>query len=92
MHGKTVTAITLRAEEFDGALAVVYTDNGCGIEEADKEKIFLEGYGRNTGLGLYLIREILAANQISIVENGEPGKGAQFVIRVPRGLYQKKSG
>lgn len=92
MYGKTMNAITIRTEESEESLSIVYRDNGCGIGEESKEKIFHEGYGRNTGLGLYLIREILAANQMSIVENGEPGGGAQFVIRVPRGLYRRRSG
>ena len=70
MHGETVSAIDIHAEESEGALSIVYKDNGSDIEQESKEKIFLEGYGKNTGLGLYLIREILAANQMSIVENG----------------------
>jgi len=92
MHGKTVTAITVSTEESDGALAIVYRDNGCGIGQDAKEKIFLEGYGRKTGLGLCLIRKILAANQMTIVESGQPGTGVQFVIRVPQGLYRKRAG
>jgi len=92
MHGKTVNAITIRTEESEGTLAIVYEDNGCGIEDEEKEKIFLEGYGRNTGLGLYLIREILAANRMTIAENGKPGQGARFVIRIPPKLYRKKEG
>jgi Signal transduction histidine kinase len=91
MHGETVNTIDIHAEESKGSLSIVYEDNGCGIEERNKENIFLKGYGRNTGLGLYLIREILAANQMSITENGEPGKGARFVIIVPQGLYRRRA-
>ena len=34
------------------------------------------GFGENTGLGLFLAREILNITGITIVETGDPGKGA----------------
>ena len=49
---------------------ISYTDNGCGIPPLEKEKIFLRSFGRNTGLGLFLIREILETTGISITETG----------------------
>jgi signal transduction histidine kinase len=36
------------------------------------------GFGRHTGLGLFLSREILSITGITITETGEPGKGAVF--------------
>jgi len=42
-------------------------------------------------MGLFLSREILAITGISISENGEPGKGARFEIRVPPGKFRKGS-
>ncbi|MFA5237266.1 MAG: HAMP domain-containing sensor histidine kinase [Methanoregula sp.] len=88
MHGERVSAIAIHARETAGDLAIVYEDNGCGIGSLEKEKIFLKGYGKNTGLGLYLIREILTINGMTIEETGEPGMGARFVIHVPGGLYR----
>jgi signal transduction histidine kinase len=43
---------------------------------------------KNTGLGLFLSREILAITGITITENGTPGKGARFEITVPEGMYR----
>ncbi len=40
------------------------------------------GFGKNTGLGLFLSREILGITDISICEKGEYGKGARFKISV----------
>ena len=40
-----------------------------------KNRIFERGFGSNTGLGLYLIREIFAITGCSIVEEGVPGTG-----------------
>ena len=55
-----------------------------------KDKIFLQGIGKNTGLGLFLVREILSITGISITEDGIPGKGCRFIIRVPAGSYVVK--
>jgi len=67
---------------------VVWEDNGVGIMEEEKERIFERGYGKNTGLGLFLVREILSLTGIMISETGTPGTGARFEITVPKGSYR----
>jgi K+-sensing histidine kinase KdpD len=49
----------------------------------EKERIFERGFGKNTGLGMFLVREILTLTGITISETGEPGRGARFEILVP---------
>jgi signal transduction histidine kinase len=66
-------------------MIVIVEDNGIGIPLAEKEKIFTRGYGKNTGLGLFLAKEILAITGIAIRETGIPGEGARFEILVPGG-------
>ena len=67
---------------------------GKGIREpvvvarGEKEKIFGRGYGKNTGWGLFLSREILAITGMSIRENGVPGEGARFLLTVPGGSWK----
>ena len=74
---------------MDGtALVITWEDNGMGIAEDDKEKIFRRGYGKNTGMGLFLVREILSLTGISIRETGVAGSGARFEIVVPEGKYR----
>jgi PAS domain S-box-containing protein len=75
------------AEEH-GRLVVICEDNGKGVSPENKEKIFQRGFGKNTGLGLFLIREILAMTGISIHETGEEGQGSRFEISVPAGMYR----
>lgn len=88
-HGEGVTAIRVSFhEQDDGSGAVVVEDNGIGVPEELKERIFKSGYGRHTGHGLFLVREILDITGISIAETGEEGKGAQFLITVPPGGYR----
>jgi len=59
------------------------------IQPGEKKNIFKRGVGKNTGLGLFLVSEILALTGITIQENGEPGKGARFEMLVPKGAWKK---
>ena len=87
-YGGQITTIRFSEEEHDGYHAVVCEDDGVGIPVEEKEKIFERGFGKNTGLGLFLSREILAITGITIRETGEPGRGARFEIVVPKGMYR----
>jgi PAS domain S-box-containing protein len=88
-HGGSVTRIRLFARVLEtGGLVLQYTDNGAGIPAEDKERIFERGFGKHTGFGLFLAREILAITGITITETGEPGNGARFEMVVPEGAYR----
>jgi len=69
-------------------LLLTYEDDGVGITDADKEHLFERGFGKHTGFGLFLSREILAITGISIRETGTPGVGARFEILVPKGAWR----
>ncbi|KUG12496.1 diguanylate cyclase/phosphodiesterase (ggdef & eal domains) with pas/pac sensor(s) [hydrocarbon metagenome] len=90
-YGETITTIRFSGQEQENTYVVVCEDDGVGIPADEKEKIFLHGFGKNTGLGLFLAREILAITGISIRETGEQGKGARFEIVVPQGRYRVSS-
>ncbi|NYT06340.1 MAG: HAMP domain-containing histidine kinase, partial [Methanomicrobiales archaeon] len=84
-HAAAATAIRLSYRVSDaGDLVLAYEDNGPGIPDEDKERIFERGFGKHTGFGLFLAREILAITGISIRETGTPGEGARFEIAVPK--------
>lgn len=87
-HGGHVSRIHLFYEEHPDAIVLVFEDNGVGVPAIEKDMIFRRGYGKNTGYGLFLCREILALTGLSIREAGEPGKGARFEIAVPRVNYR----
>jgi len=82
-HGGKVKNIRISSEGSSDDLRIVYEDDGTGIKIEDKERIFERGFGKNTGLGLYLCREILALTGASIRENGKFKSGARFEIVVP---------
>jgi ABC-type amino acid transport substrate-binding protein/cell division protein FtsB len=88
LHGKTATAVNLRYRETGDGLTIIFEDNGVGIPDEMKEKIFDRKYEEKKGMGLFLAREILSITGISIKETGEPGKGARFEITVPPGAYR----
>nr|WP_319537929.1 HAMP domain-containing sensor histidine kinase [uncultured Methanospirillum sp.] len=75
--------ILISFEKTDADGVIVYEDKGRGIPDSEKELIFERGYGSGSGLGLFLIREILAITGMSITETGTYGSGARFEIHVP---------
>jgi signal transduction histidine kinase len=87
-YGGKITTIRFFVEEPGDDHLIVCEDDGDGIIIAEKEKIFERGFGKNTGLGLALSREILDITGITIRETGEPGKGARFEITVPKGAFR----
>jgi signal transduction histidine kinase len=88
-HGKKVSRIRMSAEQVGDSMMIVYEDDGVGISAEDRERLFEKGFGKNTGYGLFLIREILAITGITIVENGKVGKGVRFEMLVPPGAWRR---
>jgi signal transduction histidine kinase len=91
-YGETLTKIVFSAKLVTGGLMLTCEDNGVGVPEVDKERIFQRGVGKHTGLGLFLVREILSITGMKIHETGVPGHGAVFEIFVPEGGFRLKSG
>ena len=87
-YGETVTRIKVSTHADGEALVVVYEDDGAGTPREEKDLIFWKGYGKNTGLGLYLTAQILGITGIEIRETGTLGIGARFEIRCPPGTWR----
>jgi PAS domain S-box-containing protein len=89
-HGETATRIDiLTSETENGELLILIEDDGEGIPERDKTRIFGHGFGKHTGIGLALSREILDVTGITISETGVFGEGARFEIAIPRRAWRK---
>ncbi|MGB8220738.1 MAG: PAS domain S-box protein [Methanoregula sp.] len=86
--GDRLTMIRIMSQETGAGLVLCYEDDGAGISPEDKKHLFERGFGKNTGLGLFLSREILSITGITIAETSEPGNGARFEITVPKGEYR----
>jgi PAS domain S-box-containing protein len=87
-HGEKITSISLSSRLTGKGAEIIYEDDGAGICQEDKEIIFEPGFGKNSGYGLFLIREILSITEIMIEETGTEGTGARFVMKVPTGRYR----
>jgi PAS domain S-box-containing protein len=87
-HGEHVTQMDYSLQETKNNLIIIYCDDGVGITGDEKKKLFLKGFGKHTGLGLFLSKEILSITGITIGENGKPGKGVRFEIVVPKGMWR----
>lgn len=81
--------ITCRATE-DRRLQIIYEDNGQGIEAKNFAGIFLYRFmgdartdQKSTGLGLYIVRILLAMHAGTIKVESVKGRGARFTIELP---------
>lgn len=88
LHGNHVTLVRISARESEFGLIISLEDNGIGIPVPDKVRIFTKGFGKNTGLGLFLAKEILSITHITIQETGEYRHGARFEMHLPREMYR----
>jgi len=86
--GDQMKTIRISSQESGTSLAILCENDGVGITAEDKKHLFSRGFGKNTGLGLFLSREILAITGITILETGKPGNGARFEIMVPTGMWR----
>jgi signal transduction histidine kinase len=85
---RTISVIRLSARRENRVLHIVYEDNGPGIPESEKEKIFETGYDEGTSQGLFLVKELLGFTRIQIRENGMYGSGVRFEIEVPEDRFR----
>ncbi len=86
--GPKLTSLRITGQQEGKKFHIIYEDDGEGISREDKSHLFTKGFGRHTGLGMFLSREILFITGITITEEGEPGKGVRFVISVPREVFR----
>lgn len=89
--------ITLELSRDKGFVVLKVSDNGPGISDIGKDKIFErfytdrpseERFGQNSGLGLSISKQIIDAHEgtISATNKAAPETGAIFEIRLP--IYQ----
>ena len=79
--------VTLKAE--DDRFVISVKDNGKGIKEEDKDRIFLPNFttkSGGSGVGLSLTYNIVQAAGGTISFESTEGEGATFVIELPKNL------
>jgi len=86
-HNKKTTDLTINAEKFNDEVKISVMDNGSGIPESEKNKIFqrypTEKRKIGSGLGLYLSKQIIENHHGKIWFETEEGKGTTFYFTLP---------
>ncbi|MGD8985076.1 MAG: response regulator [Desulfobacteraceae bacterium] len=80
--------VVLQSRKPEGwAVEYNVVDNGCGMDEETRAKIFHSFFStkgsRGTGLGLMLAKKIVDEHEGVIEVESEKGKGTKFFIRLP---------
>lgn len=89
-YGARGSRITVRLEPGDAAWRFSVTDRGAGVPDPDKEAIFTRFTRREKkgvkgiGLGLSIVRKIVAAHGGRSWAEDNPEGGCVFVVEVPR--------
>lgn len=78
--------IRTRHDPANGVARLTIADNGPGIPEADREKLFMPYYStkrRGSGLGLAIVRRIIIEHGGSIEVGDNEPRGTKFTIELP---------
>jgi len=80
--------VSVRTTQLPGKVEIAVKDNGNGIPEKLKEKIFQPFFttkptGQGTGLGLSLAYDIVKAHGGEIKVQSKEGEGSEFIIQIP---------
>lgn len=91
-YNRKMGKVWVTAYNDNGYMVLRVRDNGIGIPEGEKEKIFGRFYrvdkGRSkasggTGLGLSIVKHILTYYHGTIDINTKVGSGSEFVVKLP---------
>ncbi|MBI3549041.1 MAG: PAS domain S-box protein [Elusimicrobia bacterium] len=78
--------IEVRTEPHDGGVTIVVEDNGPGVPDDQRERIFAPFFttkAKGTGLGLPICRSIVTAHGGEIRIDSGPNRGTRFSILLP---------
>jgi two-component system, NtrC family, sensor histidine kinase HydH len=78
--------LELQTSLDDGHVQLAIIDNGTGMDEATRPKLFQTFFSTKThgsGLGLATVRKIVEAHHGTISCDSEPGRGTRFLITFP---------
>jgi len=84
--------IKIHLHKKDDQVILVFADQGFGIPDKEKKKIFRKFYRignedtrstKGTGLGLYIVKEIVEAHRGKITVNDNQPRGTLFTITLP---------
>jgi two-component system, NtrC family, sensor kinase len=80
--------VTISTKRLNHEIEIAVKDNGIGIPDAIKEKIFQPFFttkpaGQGTGLGLSLSYDIIKAHNGEMLVSSKEGEGTEFIVQIP---------
>jgi two-component system sensor histidine kinase SenX3 len=84
--------IEVSGQRNDGLITVTVRDHGVGIPDEARERLFEKFYRVNnpelqnvagTGIGLYLVRQVVEGHGGEVKVESQPGAGSAFEIDLP---------
>lgn len=78
--------IEIECKRFESQVQLSISDNGSGISEEMKEKIFIPNFSTKSsgmGLGLAIVKQIVESHKGSISYKRNEPKGTTFIIEIP---------
>lgn len=85
--------LTLFAYEEAGSTVIVVQDNGVGIPEEVKSKLFAPLFttkAKGQGFGLAVVKRLTEAMSGTVTYESAQNKGTKFIIRLPPPKQEKK--
>jgi len=79
--------LVVKAERSEGAVSIIVSDNGKGMPEDDRDKVFDPFFTKSikgTGLGLAIVLNIIRKHGGTINVVSEEGEGTAFEISLPQ--------
>lgn len=88
--------LTFTAQRTDADLTLTVTDNGMGMDQETREKIFTLFFSskgkRGTGIGLFISNQTIEQHGGAITVDSSPDRGSTFVITLPCDGRQQLAG
>lgn len=84
--------IVIETKVNNGKYVIAVKDNGVGIDEAAKKKLFKKFFRvpsgdvhnvKGLGLGLYFVKKVVDGHKGTISVKSSPGKGSEFILELP---------
>jgi two-component system phosphate regulon sensor histidine kinase PhoR len=92
-YNKNKPKISISTIDSNNAFEIVIEDNGIGIEDKNREKIFDTFYRvptgnihnvKGNGIGLSYVKRVIEAHHGKITLQSETNKGTKFIINLPK--------
>lgn len=87
-YEKTEHTVTFKVEADAGSVRFVVSDDGMGMDQATREKMFTLFFSskgsRGTGLGLFISNQVVERHGGAIDVQSSPGEGTTITVTVPR--------